>query len=141
MVIDLPARAAVGPVAFADFSRATDLSTAGYVFYALYGIGGVLLTCGTWLVARRAPAPLVIRRLSALASCCSLLILAMTARAAPLMWRVGSGSTDAGVLMGLLDRFAFWTNLRIVAADLSFLAILSALGYVALGASPRPAVT
>src|SRR4051812_5502146 len=79
MLIDLPARAHVGAVAFADFSRATDLSTAGYIFYALYGIGGALLTCGTWIVARRVRAPLVIRRLSALASLCSLLILAMTA--------------------------------------------------------------
>jgi len=82
MLIDLPARTQVGAVAFADFSRATDLSTAGYIFYALYGIGGVVLTCGTWIVARRVRAALAIRRLSAFASWCSLLILAMTARAA-----------------------------------------------------------
>ncbi len=141
MLIDLPARAQVGAVVFADFSRATDLSPAGYIFYALYGIGGALLTCGTWIVAGRVRAPLVIRRLSALASLCSLLVLGMTARAAPLMWRIGSESNNPEVLTGLLDRFVFWTNLRIVAADLSFLAILSALAYVALGVSHRAART
>ena len=141
MLIDLPARARVGAVAFADFSRATDLSTAGYIFYALYGIGGAVLTSGTWIVARRVRAPVVIRRLSAFAACCSLLILAMTARAAPLMWRVGSESNNAAVLKGLLDRFVFWTNLRIVATDLSFLAVLCALTYVALGVSQRAAGT
>jgi hypothetical protein len=61
----------------------------------------------------------------------------MTARAAPLMWRVGAEPNNPQVLTGLLDRFVFWTNLRIVAADLSFLAVLSALAYVALSVSPR----
>lgn len=46
-MIDLPARSRIGPIAFAEFSRATDLSTAGMVFYVLYGVGGALLTGAT----------------------------------------------------------------------------------------------
>ena len=139
MLIDLPARAQIGASAFADFSRATDLSTGGYIFYVFYGLGGALLTGATWIVARRTRAPLVIRRLSAFAASCSLLILAMTARAAPLMWRIGSGTDGRDVLRDLLDRFTFWTDLRIVAADLSFVAILGALTSLALAPRPHPA--
>ena len=53
MILDLPARATIGPVAFAQFSRATDLSAVGVAFYVAYGIGGALLTATTWIAALR----------------------------------------------------------------------------------------
>jgi hypothetical protein len=44
VLLDLPARTRIGPLAFAELSRATDLSTRGIVFYAVFGIGGALVT-------------------------------------------------------------------------------------------------
>src|SRR5204863_10100661 len=64
-LLDLPARGRVGPLAFAEFSRATDLSAAGVVFYVLFGVGGALVTGLTWLIAVRRRAPVLIRRLLA----------------------------------------------------------------------------
>jgi chromate transport protein ChrA len=46
LLLDLPARSRV------EFSRATDLSTTGIIFCALYGVGGALLTA---LAARPSP--------------------------------------------------------------------------------------
>src|SRR6188768_1854043 len=90
LLLDLPARHRVGPVAFAAFSRATDLSTAGIVFYSLYGFGGALLTAATWIFASRTRAPRPVRTLAGTAFICSVLVLVLTTQAAPLMWSVGS---------------------------------------------------
>lgn len=62
----------------------------------------------------------------------SLLILAMTTQAAPLMWHVGSAENDPVLLAALLNSFTFWTNLRFLCADVSFIAVLSALTIAAL---------
>src|SRR5690348_4600619 len=78
LLLDLPARHVVGPFAFAAFSRATDLSTTGVVFYSLYGVGGALLTAATWFVAARLRARPSIRRLAAAACACSVMVLVLT---------------------------------------------------------------
>src|SRR6185369_14492694 len=127
-----PARHRVGPVAFAAFSRATDLSTAGIVFYSLYGFGGALLTAATWIAASRTRAPRPVRTLAGTAFICSVLVLVLTTQAAPLMWSVGSAPDDPVLLARLLDRFTFWTALRLSLVDLSFLAVLSALTLLAV---------
>jgi hypothetical protein len=137
MVLDLPARTQIGPLAFAEFSRATDLSTTGIMFYVLFGFGGALVTGVAWLAAARGGAPRVIRRLLATAAVASLLVLVLTTQAAPLIWRVGSAPSDPALISSLLDRFTTWTALRVVCADVSFLAVLSALTLAAL---PRRAV-
>jgi hypothetical protein len=137
-LLDLPARTRVGPLAFADFSRATDLSTAGVIYYVAFGIGGALLTALTWLIARRGQAPTVVRRLLATSAIASLLVLVLTTQAAPLMWQVGSAPPDPALLGSLLDRFAAWTMARIVCVDLSFGAVLGALALLALPRT-RPA--
>ncbi len=93
-ILDLPARASVGAVAFAEFSRATDLSTRGVVYYVLFGFGGLLLTAASWIVAVRSKAPRFARRLTAAACVSSLAILAMTTQAAPLMFRIGSSAKN-----------------------------------------------
>lgn len=126
LLLDLPARHDLGPVAFAAFSRATDLSTRGIVFYSFYGVGGALLTGTTWIAVKRAKVDRSIRQLSGAACISSLLVLALTTQAAPLMWGVGR-SRDAALLRDLLDRFTVWTTFRIGLVDLSFLAVLSAL--------------
>ena len=60
VTIDLPARHRIGPVAFAEFSRATDLS-GGLVFYPVLAVGSALLSCAVWLAAARTKAPRTIR--------------------------------------------------------------------------------
>jgi hypothetical protein len=133
-LLDLPARHAIGALAFADFSRATDLSTRGVALYIIYGFGGFLLTAALWLMARRAWAARWIEGLTALAMVCSLAVLALTARAAPLMWRIGAETSDPTSLSRLIDRFTFWTDLRVLCADLSFAAVLTCLARLALQA-------
>jgi len=131
-LLDLPARTRVGPLAFADFSRATDLSTVGVIFYVVFGIGGALVTAVAWLIARRGQAATAVRRLLGVSAIASLLILVLTAQAAPLMWRVGSAPPDPALLRSLLDRFTAWTMARIVCVDISFAAVLGALTFFAL---------
>jgi len=131
-LLDLPARGRLGPLAFAEFSRATDLSKVGVVFYVVFGVGGALVTGVTWLIAVRGHAPGVVRRLLATSAIASLLVLVLTTQAAPLMWRVGSAPADPALLAGLLDRFTAWTLARVVCVDVSFGAVLAALTWVAL---------
>ena len=135
VLLDLPARMRLGPIAFAEFSRATDLSTTGVAFYILFGLGGAVITCWTWLIAVGSITPPVIRRLLATAAVSSLLILVMTVQAAPLMWRVGSSPPDPALISDLLDRFTMWMVLRVACADVSFLAVLSAFTVAALSRS------
>jgi hypothetical protein len=135
LLLDLPARRRIGAVAFAEFSRATDLSTKGVVFYTVYGFGGVLLTAAAWWAATRCAASRRLRLLLALACSCSIAVLLFTTQAAPLMWRVGSAPSDPVVLSALFDRFAFWTELRIVCVDVSFICVLAALALPLLDAS------
>lgn len=132
VLLDLPARHHIGPVAFAAFSRATDLSPIGIVLYVLYGFGGALFTGATWFFASRVGAPIPVRRLAGVASIASVAILAATTQAAPLMFRVGASPDDATALADLLDRFTLWTDLRIACADLSFFCVLAALAQLAL---------
>ena len=137
-LLDLPARTRIGPLAFAAFSRATDLSTVGVIYYVVFGIGGALLTATTWLIARRSQAPRVVRRLLGVSAIASLFVLVLTTQAAPLMWQVGSASPEAALLGSLLDRFAAWTMARIVCVDVSFGSVLGALTFLALPRT-RPA--
>jgi len=137
-LLDLPARNRIGPLAFAELSRATDLSATGVVFYAVFGVGGALITAVGWLIAVRGRAPALVRRLLATSAIASLLVLALTAQAAPLMWRVGSAPSDPALLRDLLDRFTVWTVARVVCVDVSFAAVLGALTVLALPRA-RPA--
>jgi hypothetical protein len=132
LLLDLPARFSVGPVAFAEFSRATDLSMRGIVFYSIYGVGGALLTAAAWLIAWRTGAPRLVRALTGVACLCSATVLVLTTQAAPLMWKLGSSPNDPAALADLLDRFTFWTTLRVACVDFSFLAIVAALALLAV---------
>jgi hypothetical protein len=126
-LLDLPARADIGPVAFAQLSRATDLSMAGVAYYAIYGFGGFLLTLAAFVASLFWQSSRRVRLLAGFSAAAPLLILVFTLQAAPLMWAIGSSPDDPVVLNGLIEPFVFWTNLRIVLADLSFLAVLLAL--------------
>jgi hypothetical protein len=124
-LLDLPARSTIGEAAFADLSRATDLSPTGIAFYALYGIGGLVLTTATLAAFVRGQGKRSVPMLLTISAACSLLILVLTVPAAPLMWAIGSAPNDPAVLNRLIEPFAFWTNLRIGLADISFIAMLA----------------
>ncbi|HEY2368553.1 MAG TPA: hypothetical protein VGH87_19285 [Polyangiaceae bacterium] len=130
-IIDMPARSSIGNIAFAELSRATDLSARGVVYYVLYGFGGALLTGATWIAARRGRADAFVRRMTGVAFTCSLVILVLTTQAAPLMWRVGSSPNDPVLLGDLLDRFSAWSLGRVIATDVSFAAMLFVLAHLA----------
>src|SRR5579872_7086752 len=125
VLIDLPARHRIGPVAFAEFSRATDLS-GGLVFYPVVAIGSALLSFAVWLMAARIKAPRSIRLQAAAAAMSATLVLGVTTVAAPIMFRIGTSPDDPAVLLPLADRFASLTNVRALFADIGALALLSA---------------
>ena len=137
MMLDLPARATIGPVAFAQFSRATDLSAVGVPFYVVYGIGGALLTAATAIAALRLQVEREVKLLTGISALASVLILALTAKAAPLMFAVGASPNDPQILGPLLDRFTMWTNWRIGLADLSFVCVLLALAHLSMRQGAR----
>jgi hypothetical protein len=126
LALDFPARAAMGPPAYADYFRATDLTAQGIAFYATYGFGGLLLTAAAWLAARRANAAPRVVRLTAFAALGSLLILLLTTQAAPIAMQVRA-TTDARQLAELFERFVTWSIPRLLCALASFVALVVAL--------------
>jgi len=137
VLVELPARSTIGPVAFAALSRATDLSR-GLVFYPFAGIGSAMLSSAVWLLARRARAPRSLQRYAGVAGVSTLLVLVVTMRAAPIMFRIGSSPNDPAALASLADRFARLTYLRAALAAVAALALLAALTACALGVEERP---
>jgi len=111
VLIDLPARHVIGPVAFADLSRATDLSS-GLVMYPVAAIGSALLAVAALIVARgvHAPRPVLVR--TAVATAATVAVLAVTVFAAPIMFTIGASADDALRLAPLEDRFTLLTDLR-----------------------------
>jgi Na+-driven multidrug efflux pump len=125
-IVDLPARFELGPLAFGAFSKATDLSTRGVVFYVVFGVGGLVVTALAFGAAWRLKASRAARAALLLSCLCSVLVLLATTQAAPLMWKLGA-SQDPALIRSLLDRFVVWTQLRVVLVDVSFLAVLAAM--------------
>jgi hypothetical protein len=134
VLIDLPARHRIGPSAFAELCRATDLS-AGLVFYPVLAVGSAVLACAAWVSAWRTEAPRSIRWLAAAAAASTLLVLGVTGRAAPLMFRIGASPNDPTVVGPLADQFTALTNVRALLADAAAAALLWALTSCALRAA------
>jgi hypothetical protein len=116
VVLDFPARATMGTLTYADYFRATDLTTRGVVFYALYGFGALLLTGAWWLKSRR--------RSAAVAVVAALVVLLMTTQAAPIAFEIKT-TTDPAVLDGLFDSFTAWSIARIACTFVSFGALVA----------------
>ncbi len=134
VLVDLPARHRLGAVAFAELSRATDLS-AGLVFYPVSALGACALSCAVAMAAR-ASASRRVRRAAMVAAICSLAVLALTTQAAPIMFRIGASANDASAVESLGDRFTFLTNFRAAFAVLAAVALQYALGECALRGPP-----
>lgn len=135
VLVDLPSRHRIGPAAFAELSRATDLSV-GLIFYPVCAISSALLACAACATAVRGKAALVVRQQTAVAAAAAVLVLAVTARAAPLMFQIGA-ATDSPAIEGLADRFATLTDLRALLADIAGVALLGALMASALPPARR----
>lgn len=121
----LPARHRIGAVAYATYSRASDLGT-GIAWYAGIGVSAAVVTIAAAVIALLADAepsrsvPLVI------AGVLSVLHSLATSRAAPTMFsqrRV----TDEAALAAVFDRFTRWQTLRVCLQMLTFAATLWAL--------------
>ena len=128
VIVQLPARR-IGVAAYAAYARAADLGN-GVAFYASAGIGAALLTVAAFAVAVGLGAPGTVTGLLAAAALLSLLHSAITARAAPIMFRIGQAGDDQQALASLLARFARWSAARAAAqsATVIVVAIAVALG-------------
>ena len=133
VLVDLPARHQLGPLVFAELSRATDLAR-GLVFYPVAAVVSALLAFAAWGFAVRTRASRFVRGQTAAAVLACALVLAVTAWAAPIMFRIGAG-TDPEMLTRLADRFALLTDVRALLADLGALALFCALSSIALRAA------
>jgi hypothetical protein len=129
VIVQLPARRRIGLTAYAAYARAADLGN-GIAFYAAVGVGAALLTLAAFAVAASQGAPGTVTGLLAAAALLSLVHSAMTARAAPIMFRIGRPGDDQEALGLLLARFARWSVPRAAAqtATLIVVAIAVALG-------------
>lgn len=122
VIVQLPARRRIGPVAYAGYARAADL-TNGIAFYAVTGIAAAVLTITTAGVAIVGDASTPTRFLLSVAAGLSVLHSAATAVAAPTMFRVGRGPDTEAVLGPLLTRFAYASAVRAVLQVATFVLV------------------
>jgi hypothetical protein len=131
VLLDLPARHRIGAVAFADLSRATDLSW-GLLLYPVAGIGSALLAGATLIAARKVRAPRPVQVRTILATVAAMAVLGVTVFAAPIMFAIGASADDAARLVLLEDRFALLTDVRAAFGAIGAIALVIALAQCAL---------
>jgi hypothetical protein len=123
----LPARQRMGAIAFSVYSRASDLSSRGIIWYAVLGVGAALLTLAAAVAAFfQSAASLHIIPVSIAASLALLHSLA-TSQAAPTNFRQRSVVNDEAALTAIFTRFERWQTLRVVLQVLTFAVVLWAL--------------
>jgi hypothetical protein len=115
-IVEMPAWRAVGPQAWAAFSRHADLG-AGRIFYPVAGIGGTLLSLIAAAAFRLSPR----RPLSAAiplygAACANLGVMLLTVFAAPIMLSLPRLGDDPVALAQAFAGFARWDAVRAVVA-------------------------
>jgi hypothetical protein len=126
---DLPARHALGAVAYSAFSRNADLRPRGGVaLYAITGVGGAVLTLAAAVTAAVTGAPSGQAGALYVAALLSIAHSFVTTRAAPTLWRQRAIAEDAGALTRLFATFERWQTLRVTLQVATFLALVVALG-------------
>jgi hypothetical protein len=113
LLVQLPARHRIGPVAYTHYARASDLANGRFV-YPLLGISGPIFTWAALVVALRSGASSRIWVPLAVASVLCVLHSLTTARAAPTMMRVGRSEDRSELIAPLLDRFTRWSWARAI---------------------------
>ncbi|HEY5989625.1 MAG TPA: hypothetical protein VIV12_25075 [Streptosporangiaceae bacterium] len=127
VIVQLPAGRRIGVTACAAYARAADLGN-GIAFYAAVGVGAAVLTVAAFAVAAGVGAPAAVTGLVATAALLSLVHSAMTARAAPTMFRIGRAGDDQAALAPLLARFARWSAARAAAQTATLIVVAIAVG-------------
>jgi hypothetical protein len=125
-LVKLPTRRRIGAVAYATFARGNDLGNGLWV-YPSTAISAALLTVVATIVAYFEHASAAVLVPLSLAALLSIGHFAATARAAPIMLRVGKTADDEALLAPLLDRFARWNDVRATLQVLTFFVMLWAL--------------
>lgn len=120
----LPARRRIGAVAYSAYSRAGDQGN-GLFLYPPMGIASLLLSVATAVSGHLCHLPYTLQTPLDISGVLAVLHSLVTARAAPINFSQRKYEpTDEANLARVLDRFAFWHNLRTVLQALNFAAAL-----------------
>lgn len=116
----LPARRRIGAVAYSAYSRAGDQGN-GLVLYPPMGIGSLLLAVAAAASGHFGHLPGTLQTPLDISAVLAILHSLVTARAAPInLSQRKYRPSDGANLARVLDRFAFWHNLRAVFQVLNF---------------------
>jgi hypothetical protein len=130
VLVHLPARRRIGPVAYADYVRATDLHN-GRAMYPVLGLTGVAATWIALALSLTTEAATPVQVLLGVAAGCEALGVLATIRSVPVMLRLGRAQNwDQGgeaEIAALLDRLAHLSAARAAFLALSYGALLGAL--------------
>jgi hypothetical protein len=119
----LPARRRIGPRAFSDYSRASDLAN-GVPWYAALGVGSAGLTLAAALLGSTRKPRSEQRLPLMLGGVLSIAHSLATARAAPINFSQRSAAGDEQALERIFDRFERWQTLRAGLQVATFLVML-----------------
>jgi hypothetical protein len=122
----LPARHKIGPVAYSEYSRASDLGP-GILWYAILGVGAAVLTIAAALAAFVEGAPSASATPLYVAAGLAVLHSLVTTQAAPTNFSQRRVANDEAALARVFDRFERWQTLRAALQVLNFGAMLWAL--------------
>jgi hypothetical protein len=125
-LVKLPTHHRIGAVAYATFARGNDLGNGIWV-YPSTAISAALLTIAARIVAFVENAATTLLALLCVATVLSFGHFLATARAAPIMLRVGKTLDDSALLSPLLDRFARWHAVRATLQAFTFFVMLWAV--------------
>jgi hypothetical protein len=122
----LPARHRIGPVAYSEYSRASDLGP-GILWYGILGVGAAVLTIAAAAAAFFEGTPSASATPLYVAAALAVLHSLVTTRAAPTNFSQRRVAGDQAALAHVFDRFERWQTLRVVLQVLNFGAMLWAL--------------
>ena len=122
----LPARRAMGMIAFSAYSQAADLGP-GVIWYATIGIGAAALSILAAVVLWAQAAPVAQVWPLYVAAGLSVVHSLATARAAPINFSQRRVAGDAVRLAQVFATFERWQTLRVIVQTLTFAAILYGL--------------
>ena len=122
----MPARHKIGPVAYSEYSRASDLGP-GILWYGILGVGAAVLTIAAAVAAFFEGVPSASATPLYVAAALAVLHSLVTTQAAPTNFSQRRVAGDGAALARVFDRFERWQTLRVVLQVLNFGAMLWAL--------------
>jgi hypothetical protein len=122
----LPARHKIGPVAYSEYSRASDLGP-GILWYGILGVGAAILTIAAAVAAFFEGVPSASATPLYVAAALAVLHSLATTQAAPTNFSQRQVVGDEAALARVFDRFERWQTLRVVLQALNFGVMLWAL--------------